>query len=187
MTLQRDSITASAFGQNGVLLNGETLPEGQSQDVSIEDGSKGFLLGFYTDVEVRIQPAAASSPHHALSREAKSANLDQANPTSEATQLLDLSSSPPRAGVAYSRHASPGARPVKRVKRDSGLGRLSRASSEAVPSCDPYAHQEDNGYPPESSSESEDADEDEASRAAKLAQDGKPIDRSTSDQRTEPH
>lgn len=148
-----------ALGQNGVLIDGETLAEGESQDLRIDEVEAGFVIGFYSDFQLRLD--IGESTQHRLAQKPAL----EADPTSEATALMDLPSSP-----SWSRAASPEAqRPTKRAN----MGSLSRASSEAVPSSDPYAHQADNGYPPESSDESEDADEDEAARAAALAKDSK--------------
>jgi predicted component of type VI protein secretion system len=165
-----ESFSIIAFGQNGVLLDGQTLSNGEAKTLSLASCAGSFLLGFYSEIEVTIREAADTSAGDR--DQAISARGDLVDPTSEATQMLDLPSSP-LSEAEPSRRTSPEPRPVKRVKRDSGFGRLSRASSEvALPSSDPYAHQEDNGYPPESEDESEDADEDDASRIAKLAQDG---------------
>lgn len=176
VSVGQESVVIHALGQNGVLIDDETLSEGDERNIPISELEKqGFLLGFYSEVEVRLHLGCATSPQHLVD---ESSSLLEADPTSEATQLLDLPSSP-----VWSRTASsPGVkRTAKRLKLDSDtssvVGKQFRAASSdaeaaLVPSSDPYAHQEDNGYPPESSDESEDADEDEAARAAQLGKDG---------------
>lgn len=147
-------LVVDVMGQNGMLLDGEKVAQGENRIV-IAPARNCISLGFYSGVEVSLNILNAT----AKSRTVPPQEYEESTLTSEATLLLDLASSPASHRLrssslpAEEQSQEEAPRPAKRQKQD----RMARSSSVAAPS--PFAHQDDDGFPPESSSEEEEEEE----------------------------
>lgn len=153
------------MGQNGMLVQGTKREKGNI-DVSVNEEEE-IVLGFYSGYEVTVVCSAEADRH----RDYKQDTLAiLAHPTSEAT--IPLSSDLVTMEDLLSDEGEEEEEeelvkpPAKRLRITESISSARSRSSSAAPS--PYAHQEDDGYPPSDSSDNEGMEEDtDAKKAGK--------------------
>lgn len=158
------------IGQNGMLVQGAKREKGHVQ-ISVKEGEE-VVLGFYSGYEVTFTCLADEVDDNQPRNNKRNILAVSAHPTSEATMPLSSDSTPMEDMLSDEGEEQEEEEeelvkpPKKRLRVTESVSSARSRSSSAAPS--PYAHQEDDGYPPSDTSSDEDVNQDtDAKKAGK--------------------